>query len=145
MSHAVNKLEIADEFLESAIEDYLDRCRYFSALNSAGAAQELYGKSIRMTGGQDFHSQVLETILSTVSKSGIDTPALKDFKKQASIPKNSIKHLDGPSDKYTSFDVKINSFLKIGEAIIDRDQIGRTPTKNTERFKFIMNNPSGNK
>ena len=55
-----DKLAIADEMLESAIESYLDGQKYFSALHLAGAAQEIYGKWLRINGGQDFTTMMLD-------------------------------------------------------------------------------------
>ena len=43
-----DKLHIADEMLDSAIEEFLDNRRFFAALNMAGVAQELYGKAIKI-------------------------------------------------------------------------------------------------
>ena len=71
-----DKLAIADEMLESSIESYLDGQKYFCALHLAGAAQEIYGKWLRIKGGTDFSTMMLDQA-SQIFDEPIDRQAIK--------------------------------------------------------------------
>ena len=55
-----DKLDIADEMLDGAIKAFLDSKQFFVALNLAGVAEELYGKVIRINGGMNSQSSLIE-------------------------------------------------------------------------------------
>ena len=48
-----DKLDIADEMLDSAITAFVEHKRFFVALNLAAVAEELYGKYVRICGLKD--------------------------------------------------------------------------------------------
>ncbi|PSV15390.1 hypothetical protein [Photobacterium kishitanii] len=130
----IDKLDIADEMLESAIESYLDTKKYSSALHLAGAAQEIYGKWLRISGGQDFSSIMLEHA-ANISKEPIDRKAIK---KEDKRPKNSIKHIDNESDRFAFLNPQFDSFMMISEAVTEYIMLKRPETHNIIRFKEYL-------
>ena len=130
-----DKLTIADEMLESAIESYLDGQKYFSALHLAGAAQEIYGKWLRINGGQDFTTMMLDQAAKFIDEP-IDRKAIK---KEDKRPKNSIKHMDNEADRFAYLNLKLDSFMAITDAFTEYSMLKRNETPNIIRFKtFLM-------
>lgn len=129
-----DKLDIADEMLERAIESYLDAQKYFSALHLAGAAQEIYGKWLRINGGQDFSTTMLDHA-SKIFEEPIDRKAMK---KEDKRPKNSIKHMDSESDRFAYLNPQLDSFMAISEAVMEYSLLQRPETANIERFKSYL-------
>lgn len=138
MSIGFDKLEIADEMMESAIECYLDQKRYFSALNLAGVAQEIYGKWIRINGGKDLPSQFIDNMEELAKLSDSDFRR-KDCVKISKSTKNSIKHLDSEPDRYAILEPNLDSYIQIMEAYVENLRLGRPKSENIVRFeKYIQ-------
>jgi hypothetical protein len=135
-----DKLIIADEMLETAIEAYLDDKKYFSALHLAGAAQEIYGKWLRIKGGTDFSTMMLDQAAKALSND-IDRKAIK---KEDKRPKNSIKHIDNESDQFTYLNPKLDSFTMLSETVTEYLMLKRAETANIIRFKESMINTMKN-
>jgi len=135
-----DKLAITDEMLESAIESYLDNQKYFSALHLAGAAQEIYGKWLRIKDGQDFSTMMLDHAVK-IFEEPIDKKAIK---KENKHPKNSIKHMDNESDRFACLNLQLDSFLIISEAITEYMMLQRKETTNITRFKKYLISTSEN-
>lgn len=129
-----DKLEIADEMLESAIESYLDSKKYFPALHLAGAAQEIYGKWLRINAGQDFSTMMLNHA-DKIFDEPIDR---KSVKKEDKRPKNSIKHMDNESDRFAHLNPQLDSFIVISEAVTEYLMLKRPETDNIIRFKNYL-------
>ena len=130
----IDKLIIADEMLESAIELYLDGQKYFSALHLAGAAQEIYGKWLRINGGQDLATMMLDQAAKFMDEP-IDRKAIK---KEDKRPKNSIKHMDNEADRFAYLNLKLDSFMAITDAFTEYSMLKRDETPNTIRFKAYL-------
>ncbi|WP_373091706.1 hypothetical protein [Zhongshania sp.] len=128
-----DKAEIADEMLDAAIEQFFEG-RYFAALNLSGVAQEIYGKLVRLAGLQD---QIQETIhfANEIAKlQGGPEVTVKEWKKIAGEQKNGIKHFDSETDRYIDMDAQDEARSMIGDAVSEKDKLGRANTKNTDRF-----------
>ena len=138
MSIGIDKLEIADEMMESAIECYLDQKRYFSALNLAGVAQEIYGKWIRINGGKDLPRQSIDNVEELAKLSGSDF-IRKEYVKIANSPKNTIKHFDSKLDRYAFLEPHLDSYIQMMEAFVEHTRLGRPKSGNILRFeKYIQ-------
>lgn len=137
----VDKLEIADELLETAIENHLDGKKYFASLHLAGAAQEIYGKWLRLNGGQSYQNFILDQASKHLKPYGIvvDENCKKSIKEMDNNPKNTIKHLDNKNERYAELNPENDSFSKITEAIMDYSFLIRTETNNIKRFKEYTN------
>lgn len=134
MSNIVDKLEIADQMLESAIEEFLDKRRFHTALNSAGVAAELYAKAIRLQGGTESQRKVLDAAIELMNQWGVPDPSLKALKKIANHMKNGIKHFDSESDRYIELDAEEEAMYMIAEAMSNKEMLGREETSAMSRF-----------
>lgn len=130
----IDKLKIADEMLDKAIESYLDDKKYFAALHLAGAAQEIYGKWLRIEGYQDF-SRMMLNHAENIFDEPIDKKAVK---KEDKRPKNSIKHMDSESDRFAYLNPKFDSFLAVSEAVVEYMKLQRKETPNVIRFREYL-------
>lgn len=130
----VDKLTIADELLESAIENYLDYKKYFTALHLAGAAQEIYGKWLRCNGGQDYSNLMLDQVGKAFKNQGVEIDK-KSIKKSDKHSKNTIKHLNNKSDRYAELNPEFDAFMQIVDSIMDYSFLKRIETHNIIRFK----------
>lgn len=130
----VDKLDIADEMIESAIQQFLDHQHYFAAFNLAGVAEEIYGKALRIDGGKDSQMELIDAVrLLTAQRGGPDIP-VREWKKIATEKKNSIKHLDSASDRHIQIDVEDEARLMIGEALSNHTKLARSVTSEIQRF-----------
>ena len=127
-----DKLEIVDQMLESAIEEYIDKERYFSAFNLAGVAEELYGKFIRINGGKDAQTSTIEAV-ARINKIRGWLP-VKEWKKIANRPKNSVKHFDNNEDRFIEIEIKVEACLMLGEALSNHTELDRKVTPIIQRF-----------
>ena len=129
-----DKLVIADEMLETAIELFLDDKKYFPSLHLAGAAQEIYGKWIRINGGQDHTTNMLD-----LYEKNHDEPIdRKSIKKEDKRPKNTIKHFNNKADRYALLNPELDSFMLLSEAVTEHIKLKREETINIERFKKYL-------
>ncbi|RPA31946.1 hypothetical protein [Shewanella frigidimarina] len=129
-----DKLEIADQMLESAIEEYIDKERYFSAFNLAGVAEEIYGKFIRVNGGKDAQASTIEAVERINKIRGWIPIPVKEWKKIANRPKNSVKHLDNKEDRFIDIEIKVEACLMLGEALSNHATLDRKVTPVIQRF-----------
>ena len=131
----VDKLNIADEMLDAAIDEFLDRKRYFSAVNLACVAEEIYGKFVRTEGGRDAqHDLINDAIQYSVDGGGPDYTT-KEMKAVANHNKNSIKHFDSGADRFIEIDSFDEARLSIATAMENHARAGRTETEAHRRFK----------
>jgi hypothetical protein len=135
LMHAlIDKLEIADELIETAIKLYLDDKRYASALNLAGVADEIYGKWVRIRGGEDALSSNVLLANAIARLDGSSGLPMKDWKKIARTAKNMIKHMDSISDREIEIDLEDEARALIGDALINHGMLERNMTATLQRF-----------
>lgn len=130
----VDKLIIADEMIETAIELYLDNKRYAAALNLAGVAEEIYGKYVRMLGKQDVLSSTVVAANRLAKIHGSPGLPIKDWKKIARTAKNGIKHLENIGDRVIEIDLEDEARAMIGEALTNHGALERNMSATLQRF-----------
>jgi hypothetical protein len=131
-----DKLVIADEMLEAAIELFLDGKKYFPSLHLAGAAQEIYGKWLRINGGKDHTTSMLDIYEKLVDEP-LDRKSIKEEDKR---PKNTIKHFNNKNDRYALLNPELDSLMILSEAVTEYMKLKRAETVNIERFiKYFKN------
>lgn len=128
-----DKAEIADEMLEAAIEQFFQG-RYFAALNLSGVAQEIYGKLVRLAGLQDQIQETIHFANEIAKRQGGPEVTVKEWKKIAAEQKNGVKHCDSEADRHIEIDAQDEARLMIGDAVSEKDKLGRANTQNIERF-----------
>lgn len=134
MIDKVDKLIIADEMIEAAIEEFLTYQRYFAALNLAGVAEELYGKYVRIQGGRDIQMEIIEAAGKLEKMYGHPDTPLKEWKNIANHLKNAVKHFDSEKDRYLEFDAEDEAKSMIGDALSNHAKLEREVTPTIKRF-----------
>lgn len=127
----IDKLDIADEMLDAAINEFIKHQRFIVAINLAAVAEELYGKYIRITGGLDTQ---LETINAVVKMTKNPDMKTRDWKNIANHLKNSIKHFDSEKDRYIEIDSENEARLMIADALSNRDKLNRQDSEEVAAF-----------
>ena len=130
----VDKLDIADEMLDGAIEEYLDHRRFMVSINLAGIAQELYGKALRIKGEKDSLFKIAESCFNEFSSTSDSDASIKEFKQISSLAKNGIKHFDSNKDRFLEINLKFESRVMIAIAINEHFRLNRKKSKFIERF-----------
>jgi len=117
------KLKIALEYLEAAIEERELHQRYYAAMNLAGAAEEIFGKIIRVLGKTDQLTGTVETLTDIQEQLSWEKQSRKDLKNLLGSTKNSIKHMDSVNDRNAQlyFEVEGESKWLIQAAIRNLD------------------------
>lgn len=129
-----DKLDIADEMLEGAITAFLDSKQLFVALNLAGVAEELYGKVIRINGGMNSQSSLIELAKTIATRSGVGELTDRDFFQISVEYKNGIKHLDTEEQRFIEIDIEDEARATIGCALTNHNLLGRQFTPTIQRF-----------
>lgn len=129
-----DKLNIADEMLDGAIRAFLDSQQFFVALNLAGVAEELYGKAIRLSGGTNSQSSLIELAKAIARLDGNSDLNDSDLFKVSVMHKNGIKHLDTEEQRYIEIDVEDEARAAIGCALTNHTLLDRQFTPNVQRF-----------
>ncbi len=141
-----DKLDIADEMLESAIQSFLDSRHFFVALNLACVAEELYGKYIKLCGGQNSQTGLIQ-LAEVIARAEGDMDTTQDQLWIASVAlKNSIKHLDSLEDKYIETDIENEAKSAISCALTNHQKLNRKFSLNIQRYiEFSAQSTAGNR
>lgn len=132
--HATHdKLDIADEMLDGAITAFLDSKQFFVALNLAGVAEELYGKLIRLNGGMNSQSSLIE-LAKAIARYDGDELTDTDLFKVSVMHKNGIKHLDTEGQRFIEIDIEDEARSAIGCALANHTLLDRQFTPTVHRF-----------
>jgi len=100
------KLDIACQQLNTAIDLFFEGVNHFSVITLAGAAEEILGRYMELVGKQSSLDGIVKgTALVHKHLYGEDLPH-KEFKFRANMARNSIKHLDSDEDLNVTFDSK---------------------------------------
>lgn len=133
MSHSTTKIEIAVEYLELAIEQYIKRQNYFSSLHLAGAAEEILGKYVRLNGEQDALSNFAEAMHEIGLLNGNTLP-LKKNKEYLNFAKNKVKHMNSAADDTTDINPKEEALEMIERALQNFSMLRILPTEKILEF-----------
>lgn len=134
MTNAVyRKLDIAYEYLETAMRLYVEETDYFSAIHLAAAAEELFGKHLPETERASFmvlKGQIALQVLDggeEIEYAAAQDKKGKEYEKAKGIvlgPKNRIKHMnDDGSDATVTIDRIAEAQWWIEHALINYDKV----------------------
>jgi hypothetical protein len=142
----VQKFEVALELLERAIELYLRRDSYYSALHLGGAAEEVlagYAREVKTSPTTTLAPAFDQFKAAVLKISGPSSPedAAKTEKwvyDRMTEAKNSVKHKRGKRDRAVSFDPREEAYDVIDRAITTYFQLfsvlGLRPLQLIEKF-----------
>ncbi|EHI9302653.1 hypothetical protein J9097_004296 [Vibrio vulnificus] len=131
----IDKSDLADEYLEQAIECFLDQKRYACALHLAGAAQDINESLIKSKRQQDFPRLMVDFLEKSMSKTSSVEFDKKEFLKQERIARNAVKHMDGSKDRYIDMNLESEAFSALNNALMNSLFLKKKETENIKRFK----------
>ena len=120
--------------LETAILEYLDHKRYFSSLNLAAVAEELYGKYLRVCRLRNSQEELIDAANEMAKAQGVTDLSVKEWKKISTLSKNSIKHFDSEADRFVEMDPEDEARLTIANALTNHTKLDRQVTPIVQRF-----------
>jgi hypothetical protein len=129
-----DKLDIADQMLDAAINEFLAHGRFLAALNLAAVAEELYGKYVRICQKKDALHENIEAVQGVAKRRGGPELEIKEWKKIANQYKNSIKHFDSEADRYVEIEAEDEARLAIADALSNHSKLERKETEEVRRF-----------
>ena len=98
------KLDIACQQLNTAIDLFFNKTNHYSVITLAGASEEILGRYMELIGKQSSLTGIVKgTALVHKHLYGEELPH-KSFKLHANMARNSIKHLDSDEDLTVTFD-----------------------------------------
>jgi hypothetical protein len=98
------KIDIARQQLDTAIELFFQGGNHFAIITLAGAADEIFGKFLGLVGRESSLANIVRsTALFHKMVYGEELPH-KEFILRANLAKNSIKHLDSEDDLTIALD-----------------------------------------
>ena len=118
---ATSKLEIACELLNDALELYYSKESFFSAIQLAGAAEELLGRHLELISQKSaFKSEVTDFIdlLNAVAPPS-GTWHKKEMVNFVNNAKNHTKHMDPGSEIAVDFDPRLEAREILERAVSD--------------------------
>jgi len=122
------KLLVAAELLDRALRLYYEEGSDFAALHLAGAAEELLGKHVEVSGGEStFNSlkQAAVRLSKYINESGTESSP-KAIAAVMNRAKNSTKHMDGESDGHAHFDPRQEAHDLLDRAVSNYYQLMST-------------------
>ncbi|EPT0966456.1 hypothetical protein ACVOUJ_004122 [Vibrio vulnificus] len=130
----IDKLEIADEYLDLAIECFLHTERFASAIHLAGAAQEIYGKWLRCNQALDLTTMMLNQLEKYHKENGTDFDR-REVIKADKRSKNTLKHMDNKEDRFTQVNLQLDAFVLLAETMTEHQMLGRQMSSRLQEFK----------
>jgi len=133
----VRKLDIAVEYLDAAMQMYIDRRNYFCAIHLAGAAAELFDahlpESMRMS------EIAWKCQKALFLESGNGTPSNKKINEVVNGAKNSIKHMDNSDERTVAIDPISEAEWYIDNALISFEKLNLTKTPTAWKYQDYRN------
>lgn len=136
MKIIVHKLDIAVKQLETAIDLFVDRTDYVSAITLAGASDEILGTLVKRSGK---HPAVDELCSSLISKyvPGADPKHIRD--QYLNNARNSLKHANRALEDTIEIEVEPETISMIARALSNLITLDRSVPYNIEKFFRVMN------
>lgn len=138
----ITNLEIAERQLERAIEIFLDKKDYVSALTLAGAAEEILGKILNQRGDVHWLDKILDGALRALGfrKRTFDSPEAKKARKEvaalANYHKNRMKHYNAGGS--LTFEPYLEAVEMIERAMSNYSKLTGRQTGAMDRFKELV-------
>ncbi len=129
-----DKLEIADQMLDAAINEFLNHGRFLAALNLGAVAEELYGKYVRIRKKTDALHENIEAAGRITEKQGGPELEVKEWKKIANEYKNNIKHFDSEADRFVEIEAEDEARLAIADALSNHCKLEREESAEIKNF-----------
>ena len=117
------KEDIAMQYLNLALAEYVKADNMFAVIHLAGAAEEILGMIVSINTGESALSRAQRWMRSWYSLGGKNTPANNELNKYILKAKNSIKHINSQADLEIEIDVTREAKEIIRRAIENFNQV----------------------
>lgn len=130
-----NKIALAAEQLDVAIQLFLDERSDVSALTLAGAAEEILGNAAKLAGGENALQRAYK--VSALTHYYLHDKELKwpDFADGENCARNAAKHLQSNRDTQITVDLRRAAMEMIVRACANFDQLGLERTDRMRDFE----------
>ena len=115
----VSKLEIAREYLDTAVDFFLARTNLFCAIHLAAAAEELFGAHLPES--QRIFTSAWKAEKALKSETGPTTD--REARRSVTEWKNAVKHMDDPACRTVTIDPAFAAERYIEHALINFDKL----------------------
>lgn len=133
----VSKLEIADQYLDAAIEFFLTRTNYFCAIHLAAAAEELFGAHLpecqRISTSAWKAEKALKAEIGPI-------PSDAAARRSVSEWKNDVKHMDDGTSRTVKIDPAFAAEHHIEQALINLYKFNLRKSAAVWKFEDYQNN-----
>jgi hypothetical protein len=128
------KINIAEQMLETALSLFFEGKDYFSVLQIAGACEEILGQHVKLKGISNCLENDAEAYREVKRFLYDEKIALKGAINFLNKPKNSIKHMDGSNDTTTTMDPRESARAILERALTNWWKLERCFTPTMEKF-----------
>jgi len=113
----VSKLEIAQEYLDAAIEFFLAQTNFFCAIHLAATAEELFGAHLPKS--QRIFTSAWKAMKALMSETEPTTPSDTAARKSVNKWKNEVKHMDDGTPGTVTIDPEFAAKIHIEQALVN--------------------------
>jgi len=118
-----HKRDIAMQYFNAALKEYVEGSNMFVVLHLAGAAEEMFGRLVSINNVDTSLQRAQRWMKNWYSVSGKNTPNNSELNKHILNVKNGIKHIDGANDLEIEFDIHREAKEIIRRAIENFNQL----------------------
>jgi hypothetical protein len=117
------KDEIAMQYLNLALREYMERNNLVAVINLAAAAEELLGEIVSLKNKDNAHKRTRGWWRKWYEITNQKTPPDTELSKLILLVKNGIKHIDGENDLTICFDAEREAKKTIQRAIVNFNKL----------------------
>lgn len=132
------KLDIAIEYLDLAMQQYMSEQNYFCCIHLAAAAEELFGRHLRDEERIHTISVKAQQVMHLLEAG--DSQKKNDAKKVLLNSKNSVKHMSNDGDNAIDINLVAEAEFWIEQALINFHKLGYPKSKTLWRFEDYQSN-----
>ncbi len=135
MKIIVHKLDVAVKQLETAIDLFVDRGDYISAITLAGAAEDILGTLVKRKGARPAVDELCSSLIAKHVPTA-DPRHIRD--KYLNKPRNSLKHANRLKEDAIEIEVEAEAISMIARALSNLLTLERSVPYNAEKFFRVM-------
>jgi hypothetical protein len=136
MVESYSKLDIANQYLDAAMQMYLEHRNYFCAIHLAGAAAELFDRQLPQGMSTYEIAWRAQRALHRVETNKDATN--EEIKRVINGTKNAIKHMNDGEPKVT-IDPIFEAKRHIDDAVVSSEKLGLEKTPTAWRYQDYRN------
>ncbi len=118
-----NKTDIAMEYLNLALLEYIKGENMFSVLHLSGASEEIFGKIVRFNNQKNAQDNSVNWIKKWYQLIKKDTPSDQKLKRHIIKFKNAVKHVNSNTDLELEVDIQREAEETIRRALTNFNHI----------------------